>query len=94
MKKFNLRNSVAIVVYTVLVAVLFVSCNEKTEQKTNCCYKFVVTLYNGSGWNRSWHKIECDSVNMLGTKKAEVFIDGTKMIIEADDRITVHSNCN
>jgi len=94
MKKFNLRNSVAIVVYTVLVAVLSVSCNEKPEQKANCSYKFVATAYNGSGWNRSWHSIECDSINMITIKKAEVFIDGTKMIIEADDRITVHSNCN
>lgn len=94
MKKFNLRNSVAIVVYTVFVAVLFASCNEKSEQKTDCNYKLVVTSHNGSGWDKSWYRLECDSVNMLSTKKAEVFIDGTKMIIETDNRITVHTNCN
>lgn len=92
MKKFNLRNLAAIVIYTVLVAVLFVSCNEKSEQKANRSYKLVVTAHNGNGWNRSWHSIKCDSVNMITIKKAEIFIDGTKMIIEADDRITVHSN--
>lgn len=90
MRKFNLRNLVAIVVYTVLITVLFTSCNEKTD----CNYKLVATSYNGSGWNRSRHPIECDSVNMITIKKAEVFINGTKMIIKAEDRITVHSKCN
>lgn len=74
-----------------LVAVLFSSCSYKKE---DCKHKLVVTSYNGSGWYRSSHSIKCDSVNMLGTKKAEIFIDGTKMIIEADDKITVHSNRN
>lgn len=93
MKKFNLRNSVAIVIYIVLVAVSFVSCNKNHKQKTDCSYKFIATAYNGSGWDRTWHSIKCDSINMITIKKAEVFIDGTKMIIEADDRITVNSNC-
>ena len=91
MRKFNLRHSVAIAVYTVLVAVLLFSCSSENK---NCKYKLVVTSHNGSGWDKSWYRLECDSVNMLSTKKAEVFIDGTKMIIETDNRITVHTNCN
>lgn len=90
MRKFNLRNLVAIVVYTVLVA-FFVSCGYKTK---NCKHKLVATSHNGSGWGKSWYQLECDSINMLSTKKAEIFIDGTKMIIEADNRITVHTKCN
>lgn len=91
MRKFRLRNLVTIAVYTVSVAVLLFSCSSETK---NCKYKLVVTSHNGSGWNKSWHRLECDSVNMLSTKKAEVFIDGTKMIIETDNKITVHTNCN
>ena len=73
-----------------LVAVLLSSCSYKKE---DCKHKFVATAHNGSGWSRSWHSIECDSINMITIKKAEVFIDGTKMIIEADNVITVHTNC-
>lgn len=73
-----------------LVSILFLSCGNKEE---GCKYKLVATLDNGSGWSKSWHSLECDSINMLSTKKAEIFIDGTKMIIEADNRITVHTNC-
>lgn len=69
---------------------LLMSCNQESKSK----YKFTVTAHNGHGMNKSWHTIHCDSVNMLNTKKAEVFIDGTKMNIEAENWITVSSNCD
>lgn len=66
---------------------LLISCNQESKSK----YKLAVTAYNGSGLDRARHVIHCDSVNMLSTKKAEVFIDGTKMNIEAENYITVRS---
>lgn len=66
---------------------LLISCNQESKSK----YKLSVTSYNGHGMNQSWHTVNCDSVNMISTKKAEVFIDGTKMNIEAENYITVRS---
>lgn len=67
---------------------LLISCNQESKSK----YKLSVTFTNGHGLDRSWHILHCDSINMLSTKKAEVFIDGTKMNIEADVNIGVSSN--
>lgn len=66
---------------------LLISCDQESKSK----YKLSVHAYNGSGWDRTQHTIYCDSVNMLSTNKAEVFIDGTKINIEAENFITVHS---
>lgn len=66
---------------------LLMSCNQESKSK----YKLAVHAVNGSGWDRSLNTILCDSVNMLSTKKAEVFVDGTKINIEAENYISVRS---
>lgn len=71
----------------ILIAMLFLfSCKEKQSK-----YKFIVSCSNGSGMNSSWYYIKCDSVKMLSTKKAEVYVDGTKLLIEATNHISVGS---
>ena len=68
-----------------LPLILLTSCHKETK------YKFIVSCSNGSGMNSSWYYIKCDSVKMLSTKKAEVYVDGTKLLIEATNHISVGS---
>lgn len=71
----------------ILPLIVLTSCHKDKETK----YKFVVSCSNGSGMNSSWYSIECDSVKMLSTKKAEVYVDGAKLLIEATNHISVGS---
>ena len=75
-----------------LVAVLS-SCNE-IKSKDWSKYKFGITLYGGKGMGSGFSHIYCDSVQMTGVLSADVWVDGTKMTVIADDRISVWSNGN
>lgn len=75
-----------------LPLIVLTSCCIETKYKDKeTKYKFVVSCSNGSGMNSSWYNIKCDSVKMLSTKKAEVYVDGTKLLIEATNHISVGS---
>lgn len=75
-----------------LVAVLS-SCNE-IKSKDWSKYKFGITLYGGKGMGFGYSQIYCDSVQMTGMLSADIWVDGTKMAVKADDRISVWSNGN
>jgi hypothetical protein len=71
------------------IAAGMVSCNQlRTDTKE---YKFGLVSYNGNGFNSTSSTIKCDSVKMYGTKKADVWVDGVKISIEAENVITVYS---
>lgn len=74
--------------FIILLLVTLFSCKKESESK----YKFTVTCSNGTGMSSSWHSISCDSVKMISTKKALVYVDGTELIIEATNHISVGSN--
>lgn len=67
-----------------LVAVIFCGCGEQTKIKQRKC---VLSVHNGSGWSSGSSQVECDSFQMHGTRKADAWVDGYKMNIEAEDVI-------
>ena len=52
---------------------------------------FSVYINNGKGWDYSSGNIVCDSVQMVSTKEAFVWIDGNKMRIVAENYIAVYT---
>jgi hypothetical protein len=76
-----------VLLFTVVIGII--SCNQiKTNTKE---YKFGLVLYSGNGLDYTASTIECDSFKMYGTKKADVWVDGSKISIEAENVITPHS---
>jgi len=86
MKK--LKSIICYTFYTLFLAVFFTSC----EINTGYTKQYIVTKSDDNNWTTS-AIIECDSVSMEGRKKAIMWIDGRKMIIEAD-LIKIFSNTN
>ncbi len=93
MKKMRLLPSAVLAANLLLVAVFSSSCNEP-KGKDWSKYKFGVTLYGGKGMSSGYSQIYCDSVQMTGLLSADIWIDGTKMTVKAEDRVAVWSNGN
>lgn len=81
--------------YSLVVFVLLAlsSCSEM-KSKDWSKYRFGVTIYGSKGFGGGYSSIYCDSVQMTGLLSADVWVDGTKMAIIAEDRISVWSNGN
>jgi hypothetical protein len=73
-------------IFFILTLVFLFSCGEKRNLR-----KFSLTLSNGSGWSYGSSLVECDSFQMEGTKKAFIWVDGTKMKVEAENSIYPHT---
>lgn len=55
---------------------------------TNTGYKkYTLTIDNGSGFTESISHLDCDSFNLITTKKCEFWSDGQKNTICADNVI-------
>lgn len=61
-----------------LLGLLLTSCVHSVDKR-----EFGVRLVNSGGWSTS--TVYCDSVQMLSPNKAEVFIDGRKMTVFAEE---------
>ena len=72
----------------IILIILISGCRSEEISK----YPLRVETSNGSGWNLGTAIILVDSVQMISTKKAEIFKDGTKMIIEAENYLKVYEN--
>lgn len=94
MKKLRLHSSAVLAANLLLVAVFSSGCNETAKQKDWSKYKFGVTLYGGKGMGSGYSQIYCDSVQMTGLLSADIWVDGTKMSVKAEDRVAVWSNGN
>lgn len=94
MQKFKLHSSAVLAAILLLVAVYSSSCNETENKKNWSKYKFGITLYGGKGMLSGYSQIYCDSVQMTGLLSADVWVDGTKLSVKADERIAVWSNGN
>lgn len=94
MKKFRIYLSAVLAAILLLVAVFSSSCNETKNQKNWSKYKFGVTLYGGKGMSSGYSQIYCDSVQMTSLLSADVWVDGVKLSVKADERIAVWSNGN
>jgi hypothetical protein len=71
------------------IAIGIVSCNQlQTNTKE---YKFALVSYSGNGLDYTASTIKCDSFKMHGTKKADAWVDGSKINIEAENVITAYS---
>lgn len=71
------------------IAIGMVACNQsRTDNKE---YKFALVSYSGSGLDVTASTIKCDSFKMYGTKKADAWVDGYKINIEAENVITAYS---
>jgi hypothetical protein len=71
------------------IAIGMVSCNQlRTDTKE---YKFALVSYSGKGFNTTASTVKCDSFKMYGTKKADAWVDGSKINIEAENVITAYS---
>ncbi len=53
--------------------------------------KFYLAVYSGKGLNAGVSRVDCDSFQMQGTKKAIIWVDGTKMQVEAETLIRPHT---
>lgn len=73
-----------------LLVVIFLTSCYHTSSK----YKFGVTLYGGRGASKGFSIIYCDSVQMTSLSSADVWVDGIKIAVKADERISVWSNGN
>ena len=73
--------------YVLLIAVIFCGCREQSQIKQRKC---VLNIHNGTGWSSGSTQVECDSFQMHGTRKADAWVDGYKMNIEAEDVIYPH----
>ena len=82
----NHRTAIKIMACNLLLAVVFCGCNSTTVD-TTVRRKFTLSVHNGSGWSSGSSTIDCDSFQMIGTKKAEIWCDGQKMHIECNDVI-------
>lgn len=76
-----------------IAIIAMIGCNDIVTDKFSK-YQFGVTIYGGSGMASGYSSIYCDSVNMITAKEAELFVDGRKIKVKADDYITVWSNVN
>lgn len=56
-----------------------VGCSDNSPNR-----KYALSVHNGTGWNSGVSVIHCDSFQMDGVKKATIWVDGTKINIEAD----------
>lgn len=72
----------------IFVIILLTSCSETSPQKDYSKYKFGVTLYSEGGYS----KIYCDSLQMTSVRSAYVWVDGIKLIVQSQNRISVWSN--
>lgn len=74
--------------YLVLVAVIFIGCESRKITKP-----LTLVSTNGSGWSMTSSYLRCDSVQMVSTTEAYVWIDGSKMKVVAEN-VRVYSNGN
>lgn len=71
------------------IAIGMVACNQSRKDTKE--YKFALVSYHGSGLDYGACTIKCDSFKMYGTKKADAWVDGCKINIEAENSITAYS---
>jgi hypothetical protein len=93
MKK-RLFSSALIAAKILLVFVSLPSCKQTAKQKDWSKYKFGVTLYGGKGMGSGYSQIYCDSFQMTDLLSADIWVDGKKMSVKAEDRLAVWSNIN
>ncbi len=70
-----------IIIIAILSVIILLGCVNKQRK----CY---LTIQNKIGWNFS--TIECDSFQMHGTKKADVWVDGRWINVETELAIYPH----
>lgn len=72
----------------ILLLIMFLSsCDDTTSQSK---YRFILSAYGDGGWSK--HSVYCDSVHMKTVSSADVWIDGIKIDIIAQDKIAVSFN--
>jgi hypothetical protein len=79
------------IITILLLSAITLSCNEP-NLKDWSKYRFGVTLYGGRGMDSSYSIIYCDSVKMTSLFSADLWVDGTKIPVMTDKRISVWSN--
>lgn len=78
--------------FYVIVIICFIGCQqgEVYEYKQ---YPFTMVVQNGTGtFGTYFSDIKCDSFQFISTKKAYAWVNGTKLMIIAEQNIKVHSN--
>ena len=76
---------------TLLVIVIFQSCDGNIHFSTKDKKKFTVVAEYGSGWEYRVNYIQVDSLNIENIRSATLWIDGIKINVIAD-RISFYSN--
>jgi len=71
--------------YIVLAVVLFQSCVEPTK------YRLTMIMDTGTGWNEAHTFVKCDSVQFIDKHTANIWIDGTKQKLIAEE-LRVYTN--
>ena len=83
---FKLKTKSSHLLYTLLVAVLFVGC----DKRTGYTKKYIVSKSDDNNWTTSGI-VECDSVTMVDINTATLWIDGHKMSLKGQT-VRVYSN--
>ncbi len=79
-------NQIAIVLSMLLLITIY-GCENESRPPLLKTRKCLISIGNGSGLSLSHSEVYCDSFQMQGTKKAFVWVDGTKMQVEAQTYI-------
>lgn len=73
----------------ILLTILIVGCNQQDNIKVKK-RMFIVAIISSDGWSNGY--VACDSFQMINTKKAFIYVDGTKINIESTDLIIPSTN--
>jgi hypothetical protein len=89
MKKIKIHTLLPLMLFALL---FLVGCHGDQTLGQSPKRKFSLTLYNVTGYNLVSSVVDCDSFQMVSTKRADIWVDGTKMSIQAEDVIYPKSN--
>lgn len=89
MKKIKIHTLLLLVLFALL---FLVGCHRDRTSGQSPKRKFSLTLHNKTGYNLVSSVVDCDSFQMVSTKKADIWVDGTKMSIQAEDVIYPKTN--
>lgn len=79
----------------ILFALLFLTgCNSNSNDDSapKKKYRHYLNVSKGSGWSLGSTNLECDSFQMIDTKHAYAWIDGTKSYVVSENTILPGSN--
>ena len=75
----------------IFITILLFGCSNTNNCAPKKQYEFRANFTSGSGWERGFSYVDCDSVQMVSQSEVFVWVDGHKSRIIAD-KILIQTN--